>query len=42
LGEEETEVLIYALAKIADYFHLNYMDDDEESEYMDWSKITNT
>jgi DNA-binding MarR family transcriptional regulator len=41
ISDQETEVLIYALAKIADYFHLNYFDSDEESEYVDWSKITN-
>jgi DNA-binding MarR family transcriptional regulator len=40
MSEEETEVLIYALAKLADYFNLNYLGEDEESEFMDWSKIS--
>jgi DNA-binding MarR family transcriptional regulator len=40
MSEKETEVLIYALAKMVDYFHLNYYDTDEESEYVDWSKIS--
>ena len=39
LSEKEMEILIYALAKLVDYFHLNYYDTDEESEYVDWSKI---
>jgi DNA-binding MarR family transcriptional regulator len=40
MSEKETETLIYALAKLVDYFHLNYYDTDEESEYVDWSKIS--
>ena len=39
MNEQEAEVLIYALAKLVDYFHLNYYDTDEESEFVDWSKI---
>lgn len=39
INEQETEVLIYALAKLVDYFHLNYYDTDEEEEFVDWSKI---
>lgn len=39
MTEKETEVLIFALAKMVDYFHLNYYDTDEESEFVDWSKI---
>ena len=39
MTEQETEVLIFALAKMVDYFHLNYYDTDEESEFVDWSKI---
>lgn len=39
MNEQETEVLIYALAKLVDYFHLNYYDTDEEEEFVDWSKI---
>lgn len=39
MSEQETEVLIYALAKMVDYFHLNYYDTNEESEFVDWSKI---
>jgi DNA-binding MarR family transcriptional regulator len=39
MSESETEVLIYALAKMVDYFHLNYFDSDEESEFVDWAKI---
>ena len=42
MSEQETEVLIYALAKMVDYFHLNYYDTKEESQYVDWSKITQT
>lgn len=41
MSEKETEVLIYALAKMVDYFQLNYYDTDEESEFVDWSKIKN-
>lgn len=42
MSEQETEVLIYALAKMVDYFHLNYYDMKEESQYVDWSKIKQT
>ena len=42
MSEQETEVLIYALAKMVDYFHLNYYDTKEESQYVDWSKIKQT
>ena len=42
MSEQETEVLIYALAKMEDYFHLNYYDTKEESQYVDWSKIKQT
>ncbi len=42
MSEQETEVLIYALAKMVDYFHLNYYDTEEESQYVDWSKIKQT
>ena len=39
MTEQETETLIYALAKLVDYFHLNYYDTKEESQYIDWAKI---
>ena len=39
MNEQETEVLIYALAKLVDYFQLNYYDTSEEEEFVDWSKI---
>lgn len=39
MNEQETEILIYALAKLVDYFHLNYYDTKEESQYIDWAKI---
>ena len=39
MSEQETEVLIYALAKMVDYFHLNYYDTKEESQYVDLSLI---
>ena len=42
MSEQEPEVLIYALAKMVDYFHLNYYDTKEESQYVDWSKIKQT
>lgn len=42
MSEKETEVLIYALAKMVDYFQLNYYDTNEESEFVDWSKIKQT
>ena len=41
MSEKETEVLVYALAKMVDYFQINYYDTDEESEFVDWSKIQN-
>ena len=40
MNEQETEVLIYALAKLVDYFHLNYYDTEEEEKFVDWSKIS--
>lgn len=39
MSEKETEVLVYALAKMVDYFQINYYDADEESEFVDWAKI---
>ena len=39
MTEQETEILIYALAKLVDYFHLNYYDTNEDSQYIDWAKI---
>ena len=39
MTEQETEILIYALAKLVDYFHLNYYDTKEDSQYIDWDKI---
>lgn len=39
MSEQETEVLVYALAKMVDYFQINYYDTDEEKEFIDWSKI---
>ncbi len=39
MTEQETEILIYALAKLVDYFHLNYYDTKEVSQYIDWAKI---
>lgn len=39
MSEKETEVLIYALAKMVDYFQINYYDADEESQFVDWSRI---
>ena len=42
MSEQETEVLIYALAKMVDYFHRNYYETKEESQYVDWSKIKQT
>ena len=40
MNEQETEVLIYALAKLVDYVHLNYYDTEEEEKFVDWSKIS--
>lgn len=39
LSEQEAEVLVYALAKLVDYFQINYLDADEEKEFIDWSRI---
>lgn len=39
MSEQETEVLVYALAKMVDYFQINYLDADEEKEFIDWSRI---
>lgn len=39
MSEKETEVLVYALAKMVDYFQLNYFDTDEESEFVEWSRV---
>ena len=39
MTEQETEILIYALAKLVDYFHLNYYVTKEDSQYIDWAKI---
>lgn len=39
MSEKEQEVLVFALAKLVDYFQLNYYDTSEESEFVDWSKI---
>lgn len=39
MSEQETEVLIYALAKMVDYFQINYYDADEEAQFVDWSRI---
>lgn len=40
LNDQETTVLIYALAKLADYFQMVYREDDEESVFEPWSKVT--
>jgi hypothetical protein len=29
MNEQETDILIYALAKLVDYFHLKYFDSPE-------------
>lgn len=39
MSEQETEVLVYALAKLVDYFRINYYEADEEAEFVDWAKI---
>ena len=39
MSEKETEVLVYALAKLVDYFQIRYYDADEEAEFVDWGKI---
>ena len=40
MNDSEKEILVFALAKLADYFKLTYYDTDEESEFVDWSKIS--
>ncbi len=39
LSDQETTVLIYALAKLADYFKKIYMDGDEEAAFESWIDI---
>ena len=39
-NDSEKEILVFALAKLVDYFKLTYYDTDEESEFVDWSKIS--
>ena len=39
MSEQEKEVLVYALAKLVDYFRINYYDLDEEREFVEWSQI---
>lgn len=39
LSEQEMTVLIYALAKLADYFQIVYWDETEESQYQSWDSI---
>ncbi len=39
LNDQETTVLIYALAKLADYFQMVYNDDDEEVAFESWSNV---
>lgn len=41
MTDKEAEVLIYALAKVVDFFRLNYYDTDEEAEFVDWANINN-
>ncbi len=41
MTDKEAEVLIYALAKVVDFFQLNYYDTDEEAEFVDWANINN-
>jgi DNA-binding MarR family transcriptional regulator len=40
MNEQETDILIYALAKLVDYFHLNYYDTIGEDEFVDWKSIS--
>lgn len=40
MNDSEKEILAFALAKLVDYFKLTYYDTDEESEFVDWSKIS--
>ena len=40
MNDSEKEILVFALAKLVDYFKLTYYDTDEESEFVDWSKIS--
>lgn len=39
LNEQETTVLIYALAKMADYFQKIYYADDEDAIFESWKEI---
>ncbi len=39
LNEQETTVLIYALAKMTDYFQKIYNSDDEEALFESWKEI---
>ncbi len=39
LNEQETTVLIYALAKLADYFKSAYKDKDGESAFASWPEL---
>lgn len=39
LSEQEMTVLIYALAKLVDYFNIVYWDETEESQYQSWDSI---
>ena len=39
MSAQEKEVLVYALAKLVDYFRINYYDLDEEREFVEWSQI---
>lgn len=39
MSEREVEVLIFALAKMVDFFQLKYYDTNEEEEFIDWSKF---
>ncbi len=41
MTDKEAEVLIYALAKVVDFFRLNYYETDEEAEFVDWASINN-
>ena len=39
LNDSEMKVLIYSLAKLIDYFQSIYSNEDEESQYQNWSNI---
>lgn len=39
LNDQETTVLIYALAKLADYFQMIYNDEDEEAVFESWTNV---